>query len=57
MQQATQQKQASNLTRDISFLFDFMAVESDLKNVESVGNKLLGAGKTLVNAASKMMKF
>lgn len=57
MQQATQQKQAVNLTRDVSFLFDFMVVASDMKVTESIENKLLGAGKTLVNAASKMMKF
>ena len=57
MQQATQQKQAANLTRDVSFLFDFMVVASDMKVTESIENKLLGAGKTLVNAASKMMKF
>jgi len=34
-----------------------MTVKSNLKVAESVRNKLLGAGKTLVNAASKMAKF
>jgi len=56
MQQGTQQANAVNLTRDISFIFDFMTVQADLKNVESVGSKLLGAGKTLVNAAAKIVK-
>ena len=57
MQQATQQKSAANLTRDVSFLFDFMTVESDLNNTETTENTLFGAGQTLLNAASKMMKF
>ena len=57
MMQPTQAKNPSNLTRDISFIFDFMTIRSDLKNVESIKDKLLGAGKTLFNAASKMMKF
>lgn len=43
--------------RDVSFLFDFMTIESDLNNIESTRNKLFGAGQTLLNAASKMMKF
>ena len=45
-----------NMTRDISFIFDFMTVQSNLKNCESLESKLLGAGKTLVNAAAKMVK-
>lgn len=56
MQQGTQANNAMNLTRDISFIFDFMTVRSDLNNTESVKSKLFGAGKTLVNAASKMVK-
>ena len=57
MQQATQAKTASNLARDVSFLFDFMTVTSSLQNIDSVEDKLFGAGKTLLNAASKMVKF
>lgn len=57
MMQPTQAKNAQNLTRDISFIFDFMTIRSDLKNVESVKDKLLGAGKTLFNAAAKMAKI
>ena len=57
MQQATQAKTAANLARDVSFIFDFMTIHSRLKNIESVKDKLMGAGKTLLNAASKMVKF
>lgn len=55
--QANQAKNPVNLTRDVSFLFDFMTVKSSLKNVEDIKDKLLGAGKTLFNAASKMVKM
>ena len=57
MQQATQAKTAANLARDVYFIFDFMAVHSKLKNIESIKSKLIGAGKTMLNAASKMVKF
>jgi len=38
-------------------IFDMMFVESSLGVSESVGDKLLGAGKTLFNSASKMVNF
>lgn len=57
MQQATQEADARNLTRDVSFLFDYMFVTSDLKVSETLAEKLLSSGKTLLNSASKMVQF
>lgn len=54
MAQATQDSSAS-LTRDVSFLFDFMTVQSDLKNCESLAEKLLSTGKALFNSAAGMV--
>ena len=56
MQQATQQADDSNLTRDVSLLFDCMFIESNLDVAESFTSKLLSTGKTLLNSATKMMK-
>ena len=54
MQQPHHDSNAS-LTRDVSFLFDYMFVYSDLKTYEKPMSKLLDAGKKLVNSASKMI--
>ena len=55
MQQATQQPDSTNLTRDVSFLFDYMLVTSSLKNCESLAEKVLSTGKSLVNSAASML--
>ena len=55
--QAHQAKNSVNITRDVSFIFDFMAVTSKLKTAEDLKNKLLSTGKTLFNAAAKMAKL
>ena len=55
--QATQAKNTVNLTRDVTFIFDYMTITSELHVFEDVKSKLLGAGKTLFNAASKMVKL
>lgn len=56
-QQATQKLESSNLTRDVSFLFDYMFITSNLKNCESLTEKLLSTGKSLVSSAANMVKF
>ena len=53
--QASQQAAFQNLTRDVSFLFDAMFVQSSLTNCESLTDKLLSTGKTLFNSAANMM--
>ena len=55
MQQATQEPSSPNLTRDVSFLFDYMFITSSLKNCESLTEKLLSTGKSLVNSAASMV--
>ncbi len=57
LQQATQESSTPNLVRDVSFLFDYMLIMSDLKNCETVTDKLLSTGKSLVNSAAKMVKM
>lgn len=54
--QPTQEPNGS-ITRQVTFLFDFMFIESNDTTVESVENKLLSTGKTLLNSAGKMMNF
>lgn len=53
MQQAAQK--GTNLTRDVSFLFDYMFISSSLSNGESLQDKLLSTGKSLLNSAAKMV--
>lgn len=57
MQQPTHDSSSGNLTRDVSFLFDYMFVTSSLTNCEDVKDKLLSTGKSLVNSAAKMMNM
>lgn len=54
--QPTQEPNGS-ITRQVTFLFDFMFIESNDTTIESVENKLLSTGKTLLNSAGKMMNF
>lgn len=55
MQQAAQEPSSPNLTRDVSFIFDYMFITSSLKNCESLTEKLLSTGKSLVNSAASMV--
>lgn len=57
LQQAKQSPDGDNLTRQLTMMFDFMIVKSKLNVTESVKDKLLGSGKTLLNSASKMVNF
>ena len=56
MNQATQEPTAS-MTRDVSFLFDYMMITSKLKSSESITDKLLSAGKTLVQGAGNLINM
>lgn len=55
--QANQQADTSNKVRQIGFLFDYMLVTSTYTNCESLGNKLLSSGKTLLNSAGKLVNL
>ena len=57
MQQANQDPSGDNLKRQVTIMFDYMIVTSDLGVTESVKDKLLGSGKTLFNSASKLVNF
>lgn len=54
--QANQQNDQST-TRDVTLMFDFMFVTSKLTTMESLTDKLLGAGATVFNAAAGMVNF
>lgn len=56
MIQANQENDQS-FKRQVSFIFDFMFITSELTTMESTTDKLLGAGKTVFNAASNMVNF
>lgn len=43
------------ITRDITFIFDFMFVNSTKKTKDSLTDSLIGAGKQLAGTASKML--
>lgn len=55
MQQASQEASSPNLIRDVSFIFDYMFINSTLTNIESVADKLLSTGKALMNGAAKLV--
>ena len=57
MQQPTQDTSSPNLTRNVDFIFDYMLVTSSLTNCESLKDKLLSTGKSLVNSAAKMVNM
>lgn len=52
--QPTQEPDAS-ITRQVTFIFDYMFVKSNLTVMESTVDKLLSSGQTLFNSASKML--
>lgn len=54
MQQGTQESNAC-LTRDVSFLFDYMMVISNLKTCESLAEKLLSTGQSLINSSVSLV--
>lgn len=43
------------MTRDVSFLFDYMFINSKLTTIESLEDRLLSSGKMLLNSATKMI--
>jgi hypothetical protein len=49
------QEASTQITRDVTFLFDYMAIHSNLKTMDDVSSSLLKAGKTLFNSASNML--
>lgn len=55
MQQATQEATSQNMIRDVHFIFDYMFINSTLTNIESVADKLLNTGTSLLNGAAKLV--
>lgn len=53
--QASQEADSGNITRDVTFMFDFMFVLSELKTVDSVKDKLLGSAGALASGAANML--
>ena len=51
------QTSAENLTRQITFMFDFMLVQSDLKVSESWSDKLLNTAKPILNSAAHALNL
>ena len=56
MIQANQENDQS-FKRQVSFMFDYMFITSDLTIMPSTKDKLLGAGKTLINSAASMLNI
>ena len=57
MQQPTQDNTSPNLLRDVTFLFDYMVVYSNLKVSETLTEKLLSTGKSLVQSAGSLVQM
>lgn len=55
MQQGNQDTSSPNLTRDVSFLFDYMMVTSNLGVCEKPIDKLLSTGKSLAGSAASLV--
>lgn len=55
MQQPKQTADGDGLTRQVSFIFDFMFITSSLSFNEDLPNKLFSTGKEIFNSASKMI--
>ena len=52
------QEPDSTITRDVTFAFDFMFIQSNkMKTSESVMDKLLGTAAGLAGSAGKMMNI
>ena len=45
------------MKRNVTMMFDYMIVTSDLGVTETVTDKLLGSGMTLFNSASKLVNL
>lgn len=56
-QQGNQDTSATNITRDVSFIFDYMMITSNLATSETLGDKLLSTGKSLVQSAGSLVKI
>lgn len=57
MIQPSQQADNGGITREVAFMFDFMFINSTLKNIDSWQSKLLGSAGTLVNGAASMLNI
>lgn len=57
MLKASQDMDAGNIVRDVTFAYDFMFITSDLATVDSVGSKVLGMASGLFGGASKMLNL
>lgn len=55
--QGTQQPDASNITRTVSFIYDIMFVLSDLQVMDKPADKLLGVGGSLLKGAANMLNL
>lgn len=47
----------TTITRDVSFIFDFMYINSKLETCESVTGKLISTGQSLLNGGMNMMNI
>lgn len=55
--QATQQPEATNLTRQVSFIYDAMFVKSKLKQMDSAGEKVMGAVGSILGGGGRMLNI
>ncbi len=51
------QEPTAPITRQVTFIFDFMFIESDLTTIDSIKDKLLDTGRTITNSASKAINL
>ena len=54
---ATQQPDSGNVTREVTFMYDFMFITSDMNVLDSVGSKLLGSAGAIAGGAGKLMNM
>ena len=54
---ATQQPDSGNITREVTFMYDFMFITSELDIIESVANKLMGSAGALIGGAANMVNL
>lgn len=57
LMQASQEADSSNITRDVSFTFDCMFINSSLTVCESFGDKIMGTVKNLASGAGSMLNI
>ncbi len=47
----------NNMTRQVIFMFDIMTIDSKLKTMESIGDKLKALGKSLLSSGASILKI